>query len=484
MKNRTIIILLLIMVLQIFLRVPFLGEPLERDEGAYAYIAQRMAVGQVPYRDIYDHKPPAIYFIYAGIFKLFGESAASIRYFTLFYSLILTFIMFLIGSKLWGRVGGLLSAFFYAVFSGGALIQGTSANTETFLVLPILLALFFAIRSNNKWDLFWAGLFSGLAVMIKQVAFLNFLALFFFVVLTPSLTSFVPPLSIEDGEGNELRRRRKKGVRLLAGFAIFPLLFTLYFWLNNALPEFINVMFLENVGYLSHQPWQWAQFYKVVINENLILWFLSIIALLFIIMRERSDKNLLIGFWALFSIVGVILGKVFYGHYFIQAIPGLSFLSALVIINLKHNQFKVFILMITFIMAGMTISYEKDFYTASPDNISIRKYGINNFVVAKEVAAFVEKNTKPDQKVFIWGAEPEVYFYSNRASASRFIYYYPLFHNKARRIEMLKELKANRPKYIIWVNKEVYYKNLAEYLKLYYRQDKSIKGWRIWQRLS
>ena len=98
MKKRTIIILLLILALQIFLRIPFLGEPLERDEGAYAYIAQRMAVGQVPYRDIYDHKPPAIYFIYAGIFKLFGESAASIRYFTLFYSLILTFIIFLIGS--------------------------------------------------------------------------------------------------------------------------------------------------------------------------------------------------------------------------------------------------------------------------------------------------------------------------------------------------------------------------------------------------
>lgn len=464
MKKRTIIIILLILALQIFLRIPFLGEPLERDEGAYAYIAQRMAVGQVPYRDIYDHKPPAIYFIYAGIFKLFGESAASIRYFTLFYSLLLTFIIFMIGSRLWGRVGGLLAAFFYAVFSGGALIQGTSANTETFLVLPILLALFFVIRSNNGRDLFWAGLFSGLAVMVKQIAGLNLLVLLVFILLN--------------------YKDFKKIIVFLFGSAIFPVLFVVYFFVKGAIPELINVMFLENVGYLAHQPWQWDQFFKVVINENLILWFLSAVALLFIIARGRSDKNMLVGAWALFSVVGVILGKVFYGHYFIQAIPGLSLLSALAIISLKHNQFKVFILMITFVMAGMIISYEKDFYLSSPEEISFKKYGITNFVVAKEVASFVEKNTRPDQKIFIWGAEPEVYFYSKRESASKFIYYYPLFHSKTKRIEMLKELKQNRPKYIIWVNREVHYQNLAEYLKLHYRYIKSIKGWRIWQRSS
>ena len=70
---RTIVILILILAMQIFLRLPFLAEPLERDEGSYAYIAQRLLVGEVPYRDYFDHKPPAIYFIYAGIFKLLGD---------------------------------------------------------------------------------------------------------------------------------------------------------------------------------------------------------------------------------------------------------------------------------------------------------------------------------------------------------------------------------------------------------------------------
>ena len=42
------------------LRAPFLSLPLERDEGEYAYIAQRLAAGDVPYRDAFDQKPPAV----------------------------------------------------------------------------------------------------------------------------------------------------------------------------------------------------------------------------------------------------------------------------------------------------------------------------------------------------------------------------------------------------------------------------------------
>ena len=40
-------------------RAAYLDVPLERDEGEYAYIAQRALLGEVPYRDAFDQKPPA-----------------------------------------------------------------------------------------------------------------------------------------------------------------------------------------------------------------------------------------------------------------------------------------------------------------------------------------------------------------------------------------------------------------------------------------
>ena len=43
------------------LRTPLLAVPLERDEGEYAYIAQRMLAAELPYRDAFDQKPPGVF---------------------------------------------------------------------------------------------------------------------------------------------------------------------------------------------------------------------------------------------------------------------------------------------------------------------------------------------------------------------------------------------------------------------------------------
>ena len=82
MNRKTLLILFLVLILQFALRIPFLNEPLEVDEGAYAYMGQRVLAGDVPYRDFFDHKPPVIYYINALILKTFGETIFSIRFAT------------------------------------------------------------------------------------------------------------------------------------------------------------------------------------------------------------------------------------------------------------------------------------------------------------------------------------------------------------------------------------------------------------------
>lgn len=36
--------------------------PLDRDEGAFLAVAQRILHGSIPYRDVFDHKGPGIYY--------------------------------------------------------------------------------------------------------------------------------------------------------------------------------------------------------------------------------------------------------------------------------------------------------------------------------------------------------------------------------------------------------------------------------------
>src|SRR4030095_5884077 len=69
-----------VLVLATMLRAPVASLPLERDEGEYAYIAQRWMAGDVPYRDVFDQKPPGIFAFYAAAFALGGESPAAVRF--------------------------------------------------------------------------------------------------------------------------------------------------------------------------------------------------------------------------------------------------------------------------------------------------------------------------------------------------------------------------------------------------------------------
>lgn len=483
LRKSILIILPLILLMQTILFMPFLAEPFERDEGGYAYIAQRLLKGDVPYRDVYDHKPPAVYFIYATIFKLFGESMTSVRFFTLCYSLITTLAIFAVAYLLWGGVGGLLSAFLYAFFSGGPYIHGTSANTETFMVLPMVLALYCFLRGGKKW-IFLAGVLSGLAVMIKQVAGFNFIALIFFI----SLTTFIPfkaflPL-----------KALKALTPLILGFLIFPLLFTVYFLSKNAFPAFFNALIFENIVYASRQVWVWQRLWWVLIRENSVLWLLALGSIVYILLRDRKQENLLLVAWGIFSVAGVFLGKSFFGHYFIQAIPGLVFLSTYALLTLTtffpikaFLPLKAFKALTALILIGSSLfilNNRLNFHFSSPEQISIKKYYITDFVHAPEIARYLKNNSAAHDTIFVWGAEPEIYFYSQRKAASKYCYYYPLFFSGEKKIKMLqqmmREIAKQPPKFIVLRPGAIYW-DLSKYLKSNYRFTKKIGDWQIWE---
>src|SRR5438128_2470887 len=69
----------LAMLVFVALRAPCAAIPLERDEGEYAYIAQRMLHGELPYRDAFDQKPPGVFLAYLVPVRIFGTSVVAIH---------------------------------------------------------------------------------------------------------------------------------------------------------------------------------------------------------------------------------------------------------------------------------------------------------------------------------------------------------------------------------------------------------------------
>lgn len=77
--------------------------------------------------------------------------------------------------------------------------------------------------------------------------------------------------------------------------------------------------------------------------------------------------------------------------------------------------------------------------------------------VDMEVAAYIQAHTAPEETVFVWGFEPTIYFLSQRACASRFIYNYPLYGRypwPELRDECLMELERRPPRYIVVVRND------------------------------
>ena len=78
------------------LRFPFLEIPLERDEGAYAYMAQLLLEGVPPYTQAYSLYFPGLFIIYALTFLILGQTIFAIHFCLLIANLITIVIIFLI----------------------------------------------------------------------------------------------------------------------------------------------------------------------------------------------------------------------------------------------------------------------------------------------------------------------------------------------------------------------------------------------------
>jgi hypothetical protein len=73
----TVLVLFVLAACIALARVRTYGGPPDRDVSTYSIIAQELRAGRPLYSDLWDHKPPAIYWTYACVQLLSGTGPAS-----------------------------------------------------------------------------------------------------------------------------------------------------------------------------------------------------------------------------------------------------------------------------------------------------------------------------------------------------------------------------------------------------------------------
>jgi hypothetical protein len=452
-------ILIIILLVISFIRIRLSSFPLERDEGEYSYFGQLILHGVPPYKMAYNLKLPGTYFCYALIMGLFGQTAAGIRIGLLLFNLGSLLFLFYITKKLFNAIAALIAVATCSLFFVSPVFLGQAAHATHFVTFFSLGGIYFLLSGFEKrkyWIFLVSGIFMGLAFLMKQSG------LFF-----PLFGGLMIVIRYFFDNPKKLLKSILDLVLFGAGAAI-PLLITMLVLSGAGVFEkfwFWTFIYPKSYGTRVPLSQAWGNFKMLFfpMTETFrSLWIiagLGAISLFFY--RGKGFNRLFAGLYLVFAFLNAVPGFYFRSHYFIPMIPALSVMTGFfpVFINSLLEKKIPYIAYITsvgfLVLLISSLNEMKDFYfNKSPDELCRFIYQGNYFNEAIPVAKYIQENTEPTDKIFVFGSEPEIYFYSRRQSATGYIYMYDLVFDqpfvKTMQKEMIKEVEAAKPKYIVY----------------------------------
>lgn len=427
----------------IIISLPFspLFQPFGYDREIFRYAGMLVTKGYLPYRDIFDHKPPLIYFI-SALAHLFGPWGFWV------VSNILTFITSIVifrfvrtrfKSYAFILVVPLVYIFlsrYELVYEGGGL---TREYTQTFATLIIFLRI-----TNQRIRFFIIGLLYGLIFLTQQneILAITLIAAYFIV-------------------WNNEERKLKKFSEIFSHGLLFAAssigvcaIFAGYFYLNGALDALIEQAFLFNTTFYVRPSFYeafsdtWMSYYYIFPNFTLF-------AILYIIFA-RYNKNMIeygVFFLAMFVQLGASSLGYRFGHYYLSFIPYFCYSTYFALTHFEDKvaaeyhriiacaAFFLFILPMTVILRFKAIAQHKywSYYSQRSEC-----YEIVKDVKGKDGQLFVFNNPS------YLAINTDL----NVASQSKLAYFH--FYNNVKFdpdnrmfYEMVETLEKNRCKYII-----------------------------------
>lgn len=458
LKYSLMAILIALVMVTIFIRLRFLPTPLDRDVGEYAYAGQLMLQGVPPYSLAYNMKMPGIYAAFAAILWAFGQTQYAVNFGVLLINTATIIMLYFLTKRYFGRIAACAMAVFFAILSISNHLQ-PSANAENFVLLFAVPGIFFLMKFlelRKMYSLVLCGLLFGISFSMKQHA-----AAFILFALVCIAYEFLKnkPVSF---------RKLIFSLSIFSFFAVLPFVVTCFllykcgvfgrfwFWTFDYARHYVTITsYKDGFSNLTFAL-------KKVISGGALIWLLGLIGFAGIFWNKELKKyRFFITALIICSFLSLCPGLYFREHYFLLFLPALAIAAGLgvaeIVNSLKLGRAQAFAgPLLILIIWGQSFYVQRQYLTASdPDVISRLNFGFYPFPECLRIADYIRKNTIPDDKILVFGSEPEIYFYSQRRSATSFIYTYPLmeiqpFAEQMQR-EMINQIEANKPKYVVVV---------------------------------
>jgi hypothetical protein len=344
-------------VVAFILRIFYAGH-LYEDDGLWFTAAEEIVRGKALYREIYFDKPPGLAMVYALLFSVFGAHIITIRLFTIVYSIAISAVLYMFGSRLYDKRVGLLAAGLFAIFSTTYTtghVQGL--GTDFLMALPYTAGAFLFVRA--KLDSTRQSLLATLGGVLVGVAFqinpkgifdLIFFAVMLFAWDRFGARSASGSAGFEQTATDQRISGRPSSLRLfvlgVAGVVAGSLPFLVYIVATRSIREYWLYVWDWGARYGSYNPLSKvfaAGFTRSIdyfaLNNTLLIGLVFVCAITVRRITHRAtsadlgdkrtllpDSTLLI--WLAVSYAGVLLGGRLYSHYFFQILPCLCLICA------------------------------------------------------------------------------------------------------------------------------------------------------------
>ena len=425
-----------------------------RDSGVFLYVGWRILKGDIPYRDVWDHKPPLIYFVDALGLLLSPQSLVGV-WFLQFVFLFLT--IFFLYKSLDESLGTLPAVVGMVILTSGLLTILDQGNvTEEYALIFQTLCFWLMVRAQkNNYPLqmtFWIGVCGGFAFYFKQttVGIWIAYALFILWIRISQKKSPLPDL-----------------IFLSAGIVLLSTFLALIFASQHALNDYWNEAFLYNFVYIGkHEgirrliPIFIKGFLFMSQGAVLYLAILGWLAGMTYIFQHRKQlfqdiqPIILLALLDLPLEVGLITisGRSLL-HYYLTPLPVMAILSGSLVylfcILLKKipslsssrtgQAISLLILFVVLFLQVNQIWNYRDY---------IEREAENSYA---PVIDYVINHTQQNDRVLVLGAESVVNFLARREAPTRYVYQYPLQLLGSRGMfeEYFQQILNNKPVLII-----------------------------------
>jgi hypothetical protein len=472
-----------------------------RDQSIYALVGHGVVDGQMPYRDVWDFKPPGIFLIYAAADALFGATMWGPRIFEAL-GLIGSGALLVRLSRAYfsdtrpGFIAAALASLVYVQFEFWH--TGQPENFGGFFTIAALAVITTngTRRPARLEYLAWAccGVCFGIAFLMKPP--LGGGAL----VCAAFLMKKEAQLGVELGVSkNKLAWAITRPLLIVGLSSLVPVtLVAAWFWLRGALPDLHWTLFVFTPEYTKlgwgarSAPEAFYLAFEFALTKHSALLAVGLIASGFgapVSTRDREGLGIVLGLLTV-QLAGIALQAKFFEYHYGASIPLLAFIAGLGWFKIwrlgtrtaersSNNAGAVAVASLAVVVGLARVPVHDiplGFWARAKERTKMwlgaseikdqaaldrtfHRSADFDLSADRDVAIRLKELSAPDEYIFVWGFEPAIYWLSGRQSASRYVYNAAQrvnWNRDAARTRLMQDLARNTPSWVIVQHNDVF----------------------------